>query len=146
MRHFFFYGTLIAGSGNAVEADAHRKLRPVGPGTVRGRLYAIPDPAGWYPALLPGREPVRGMLYEVRRGFGIADLRALDEYEEFDRRSPEGSLYWRRPVAVSGEAFGCCRAEAYVCKRNLPAASRRIRGGDFRAWLETTGLRAFVGG
>jgi len=145
MRTFFFYGTLIAGSGNAVEAAAHRKLLLVGPGSVRGRLYAIRDPAGWYPALLPGSGRVRGAVYETALDFAPADLARLDAYEGHERRQISASPYLRRPIRVScGGAHGLV-AEAYVFNRKLPPGSRRIAGGDFHGWLEKYGFVAYGG-
>ena len=60
---FFFYGTLVAGRGNAVAARAHARLGPGVPGVAEGRLYAISDSGGWYPALVRGggRKGRRGL-------------------------------------------------------------------------------------
>jgi len=64
-RRFFFYGTLIAGGGNVATEQVHRHLQPLGPAKVPGKVYAIPDSAGWYPALLSGAGEVQGQLYQA---------------------------------------------------------------------------------
>lgn len=131
---FFFYGTLIAGSGNAAEAEVHAKLRDLGPATVAGELYAIPDPEGWYPALLPGKGMVHGRLYETTREFAAADLARLDAWEDYDPAEPEIGLYRR-------EAEG--EVQVYRFARALPPGARPIPGGNFAAWLAAEGLRGF---
>ena len=145
MRYFFFYGTLIAGSGNAIEAAAHEKLVPMVRTVVKGRLYAIRDPLGWYPALLPGSRPVHGMVYAIAPKFGTADLAALDTYEGYDPRHPERSVYRRRPIAFRIEDRRLHVADAYFFNAPLPPGSRRVKGGDFHAWLEANRLRAYSG-
>jgi gamma-glutamylcyclotransferase (GGCT)/AIG2-like uncharacterized protein YtfP len=140
---FFFYGTLIAGSGNAIEAEVHRKLRPVCAGSVRGRLYAIPDREGWYPALLRGAGSVRGMIYQTAPGFVPADLARLDAYEGIDRSRAGSSLYLRRPVRlICGESRGLV-ADAYLFNGSLPSGARRIDSGDFHAWLAANRFTAY---
>ena len=139
MMRFFFYGTLIAGSGNRMARLVQERLRFVGPGAARGTLHAIADPRGWYPALLRGGGEVRGMIYEAPPDFTAADLARLDAYEDYDPASPAASLYLRVPVMVTPAGT----AQAYIYNRLLPAGSRPIPGGDFRAWLAAEGLRAF---
>jgi gamma-glutamylcyclotransferase (GGCT)/AIG2-like uncharacterized protein YtfP len=137
----FFYGTLLAGSDNAVAQEVHRLLAPVGPARVAGSLIAIPDPRGWYPALLPGDGEAHGWLYESRACFGPADVARLDAYEDYDPTDPGASLYVRRAVAL----FGGGLAEAYFWNRPLPCGARPIPGGDFRGWLAEHGLEPFRG-
>ncbi len=140
---FFFYGTLIAGSGNPVARAIHARLCPVGPATTKGRLHAIPDPDGWYPALLPGTGTVHGRLYETAADFAAADLALLDAYEDFDPARPAASLYRREPVIVleAGGAEG--PAEAYRFNRSLPADALPVPGGDFARWLAARGEAGF---
>jgi len=137
---FFFYGTLLDGSDNPVAQWVHGKLRAVGPATCRGTLHAIPDPRGWYPALLSGDGIVQGRLYASRNGFAPADLARLDAYEDFDPADPAGSLYLREDIATSSGD-----AQAYRFNRPLPDGARLIPGGDFRGWLASEGLQSFGG-
>jgi gamma-glutamylcyclotransferase (GGCT)/AIG2-like uncharacterized protein YtfP len=134
---FFFYGTLIRGSANSAARAAHRALRDLGPAQVAGALYAIPDPGGWYPALLSGGGVVHGRLYEVLAGFGAADLAALDAYEDYDPANPASSLYLR--IALANGAY------AYRFNHPLPAAARPIPSGDFATWIAAEGLMPFGG-
>ncbi|MDE2562048.1 MAG: gamma-glutamylcyclotransferase [Sphingomonadales bacterium] len=142
---FFFYGTLLAGSANPVAAEIHAKLAPLGMANARGLLHAIPDPLGWFTALVEGDGTVRGMVYEAGESFGAADLARMDAYEDFDPADPDSSLYLRHalPVRLDGGPAG--DAQVYVWNRPLPDASRPIPGGDFRAWLAAEGADQFSG-
>jgi gamma-glutamylcyclotransferase (GGCT)/AIG2-like uncharacterized protein YtfP len=142
---FFFYGTLLAGSANAVAARIHARLAPLGPASAQGRLYVIADAQGWFPALVEGAGKVRGMLYAAAPAFTAADLAAMDAYEDFDPAAPEASLYLRRTVTVTPDAGMPGEAEVYVWNRALPDGAQLIDDGDFRAWLEGAGLSQFTG-
>ncbi|MBV1689839.1 gamma-glutamylcyclotransferase [Novosphingobium sp. G106] len=141
--HFFFYGTLIAGSGNPVAAAAHALLRDLGTVTARGALYAVSDAEGWYPVLLSGAGPVHGRLYEAAPGFGESDLAALDAYEDFDPADPGGSLYVRSTIVVSDGDGAFHQAQAYSFNRPLPPGAQAIPDGDFRAWIAREGLKPY---
>lgn len=137
---FFFYGTLIAGSGNPVATAAHALLRDLGPAKATGALYAVPDPEGWYPALLPGGGAVHGRLYEAREHFDVRALALLDAYEDCDPADHAGSLYLRETIVVMRMGGECAEAQAYRFNQPLPADARPIPNGDFRAWLAREGL------
>ncbi|HMO69548.1 MAG TPA: gamma-glutamylcyclotransferase, partial [Novosphingobium sp.] len=92
---FFFYGTLMAASGHPLARALHTRLHPLGPATVPGALFAIPDAAGWYPALLPGDGLVHGTLHAAGPDFAATDLAAIDGFEDFDSADPAASLYCR---------------------------------------------------
>lgn len=131
IRDFFFYGTLIAGSGNDHERAAHALMGEGRAQVTRGRLYAVPDPAGWYPALLPGAGIVRGMVHRAGPRFDARALARMDEYE--------GRDYRRGLIRV-----GLGMAQAYLWRGALPRGARRIAGGDFHAWLAACrGRRAY---
>ncbi len=140
---FFFYGTLVAGSGGRLARSVHAKLRPLGPASAEGRLYGIPDPDGWYPALLPGDGVVWGWLYDAGPSFSEDDLAALDRYEEFDPAAPGASLYLRAPLTVTAGGARII-AEAYAFNQPLPAGARPIPAGDFAAWLAEHGLAGYL--
>lgn len=139
---FFFYGTLMAGSDNPMARLVEAALHPLGPARARGVLHAVPDPRGWYPALLPGEGMVEGRLYEGN--LAAADLARLDRYEDYDPVGPEASLYLRRPMIVTPSDEEPCLAEAYLFNQPLPEGARPILGGDFQAWLVEHGLRPFA--
>ena len=132
---FFFYGTLMAGSGNAVAGLVHARLSGGVAARARGRLYAIPDRQGWYPALLDGEGVVRGYFYEALAGFGAGDLAAMDRWE--------GAEYRRREIGVSLEDGREVAAQAYLWDGPLPEDAEAIPGGDFAAFLRLRGARAF---
>ena len=138
---FFFYGTLMAGSGHRLARRVEERMRRLGPAAARRLLHAIPDPGGWYPALVNGEGEVLGDLYEG--ALTAADLADFDRYEDYDPSCPEASLYLRRevPVMLPGGAGG--RAQTYLFNQPLPEGSRLIAGGDFRAWLAATGYEPF---
>ncbi len=138
----FFYGTLIAGQDNPVATTAHNRLRDLGPATACGRLYAIDDPQGWYPALLPGEGTVHGWLYETTASFGAPDLARLDAYEDFDPSDSAGSLYVREEITVTAGAAPI-DAQAYRFNQPLPAGARTIPDGDFAAWIAREQLRPY---
>jgi gamma-glutamylcyclotransferase (GGCT)/AIG2-like uncharacterized protein YtfP len=104
-------------------------LAGIGPGrtaTTSGALFAIRDPAGWYPALVPGEGTVIGAV----RDAACVDLAAVDAFE--------GADYVRRPIPVlcAGETI---MAEAYLWTAPLPPGSPQILHGDFARWLAETG-------
>ncbi|MCW1401758.1 gamma-glutamylcyclotransferase [Novosphingobium sp. MW5] len=138
---FFFYGTLLDGSDNPVAREVHRLLEPMGEAEAAGVLYAIPDEAGWFPALVAGQGAVHGRLYVPRAGFDAADLARLDAYEDFDPADLAGSLYVREEIGL--ESGG--RAQVYRFNQPLPEGAQPIPGGDFRGWLAETGLAQFTG-
>jgi gamma-glutamylcyclotransferase (GGCT)/AIG2-like uncharacterized protein YtfP len=141
---FFFYGTLMAGSGNRVADAVHTRLRELGPATARGRLFAIPTIQGWYPAFVakPDGDAVHGMAYEALPGFTAEDLALLDDYEACYPEQPERSDYLREEIEVLCNKRRIC-AEVYVWCTGLPGDARPVGHGDFRAFLKETGSRPF---
>lgn len=143
---FFLYGTLIAGSDNPVARAVHADLEPMGPASVSGALYALPDPLGWFPALRPGFGTVRGVLYRPARSFDERTLARMDFYEDCDPLDPGGSLYRRAFVAARIAGEGVVRASAYLYNRALPPGAVRLPAGDFPAWLSAQGHAAYGAG
>ncbi|KPP94142.1 gamma-glutamylcyclotransferase [Erythrobacter sp. HL-111] len=130
----FFYGVLREGVGD------WPFLAGLGLGSqasVQGALFAIPDPAGWYPALVLTRAGhatnVVGSLHDA----GEVDLAVLDAFE--------GPQYERMAVRVDGWAAGGSEAQAYVWTGDLPAGAQAIAHGDFAAWLAETRRSAYAG-
>lgn len=131
MSALFLYGMVradIAGS------SGEPLLNGLGPGwsaTAPGKLWAIPDPRGWYPALLPGEGTVQGMLHES----GDVDLSALDA-----AKAPD----YRRTDMTATSASGEVPASAWLYAADLPAGAEPVPDGDFAEWLEETGREAFA--
>lgn len=139
-QRLFLYGTLLQGTCNAVAVRLHRHLGPGRAGQVGGQLHAIPDPRGWYPALLPGDGIVHGTVHDLGPGFDLALLAELDDYE--DARADARGEYRRGAITVIAGADRVV-AEAYLYNAPLPAGARPVPGGDFPAFLERHGLPAF---
>lgn len=135
--HVFFYGTLMAPARNPVARTIHARLGPGTPATTPGQLYAIPDPAGWYPALIPGEGVVHGQLHAAD-GLTAEDIARIDAWEGYDPAAPGGGDYARAALAVGDKV-----AQAYVWIAPLPPGAVPIPEGDFAAWLAHTGGRAF---
>ena len=133
---FFLYGTLLQGACNGVATALHRGLEPGRAAVARGALHAIPDPAGWYPALLPdpAGAPVHGMVHETGPAFTPADLAALDAWEGTDYARAE------IPVEDGGLFF---MAHAWLWTAPLPPGALAIPEGDFRAFAAAHGLAEF---
>ena len=142
-RHLFFYGTLVAGNPNPVAAAIHAALEPMGPARTSGALFAIPDPAGWFPALVAGDSEVSGVLYRAGAGFDAELLARMDAYEDFDPADPAGSLYPREGIVVRTEDGAKVPAAAYLWNRALPEGAECVIGGNFAQWLAETGNPVF---
>ncbi|WP_068094395.1 gamma-glutamylcyclotransferase family protein [Novosphingobium rosa] len=134
---FFFYGTLMAGMSQPLARVWHAGLSAGEAGWARGALWAIPDPEGWYPALLPGEGRVLGMVYRPLAGFDAAMLAAMDRYEGDDYRRLALPV-----VLAEGEVL----AQAYVWQGALPAGAVALEDGDFAAFLARRGEVPYRGG
>ena len=87
----FIYGTLHPDRAPAEIADVARRLKPIGPATIRGRLYDL----GAYPGVVLGEsaaETVAGELFAVPEA---ETLSYLDAYEDFRPGDPANSLFLR---------------------------------------------------
>lgn len=144
----FLYGTLLAARTNATARALHGAL---GPGTMAwtpGLLHAIPDPDGWYPALVPVPADrgvvVHGVLHRTTAAFDATMLANVDAYEDFDPQAPATSTYLRRALAVTplGQTTPV-KAQAYCYNRPLPPAAVPIPAGDFIRWLTDRGEPGF---
>lgn len=112
----FVYGTLRSGGSN------HHRLRgatPLGPGTLRGRLFRI----AWYPGVVLDARAgeVCGELHAVEP----AMLAALDEYE--------GGEYRRVRTTVAREPDAAA-IDAWIWEYRMPVdALAAIPHGDWLA-------------
>lgn len=103
-----------------------RRLRRIGRGRVRGRLYDL----GEYPgAVLSKTGPViLGQISELPDDPEV--LEKLDEYEGFDPARPKHSLFVRKrhPVSLAGGKEMVCWIYTY---NRHPGASPRLTGRRF---------------
>lgn len=107
----------------------------------------MPDPAGWYPALVPdpGARRVHGFVHSVAASFTADDLARLDAFEGLCREDPARSEYLRRSVTVTIVEHGqIVTAQAYCYNAPLPCGAEPIRERGFAAWLARTGRGGFT--
>ncbi len=132
-RRLFVYGTLQPQADTPMARWlAGRTVESVA-ATVPGRLYAIPDPRGWYPAGVAAADAaIAGALLTL--DLAANDLARLDRYEGRD---------YRRTMVRARAGGALVAAQAWRWDRQLPARARPVPSGDFRRWLDLTGHRAF---
>ena len=140
VAHLFFYGVLLADVASARIAAMLNGLGPGRAATATGVLYAVPDPRGWYPVLLPGDGEVHGMVHEA----GTVDIAGLDRFEGVDPQDPRAGEYRREvvPVSVGETTF---EAQAYLYNRDPALGFAHIAHGDFARWLRETGNSPLAG-
>ncbi len=83
-----FYGSLQKGERPYDKLNLAQMLEFVGDCTFRGDLRDM----GWYPACVPGDRIVHGGIYRV---LDAAVVGILDQFERFDPKDRQGSLYLR---------------------------------------------------
>jgi gamma-glutamylcyclotransferase (GGCT)/AIG2-like uncharacterized protein YtfP len=97
-EYLFLYGTLLPGDATDESSRIVRRLKRVGSATIRGRLYDF----GEYPGAVLDRtakSSIKGELFELPNDDSA--LKALDDYEEFNRTDRKNSLFVRtRTVAT----------------------------------------------
>ncbi len=115
--YLFTYGTLKPGQAPEQIAPAVHKLTPIGSGFVHGSLYDLGDFPG---AILdPASEKrISGTVFKLSDDPGV--LRQLDEYEEYDPKARETSLFIRElhPVALASGGQLECWVYVYNGKPN----------------------------
>jgi gamma-glutamylcyclotransferase (GGCT)/AIG2-like uncharacterized protein YtfP len=129
----FVYGSLLSGTGQRpVDRVLGERAEDRGPGFIRARLYDL----GEYPGAVPSAEPgdrVLGRLFRLR--VPAPALARLDRYERYDARCEPASEFLRREVEVRLSGYGPPVA-AWVYYYNKPVSHRRrVRPGDWQAWL-----------
>lgn len=112
----------------------------MGPAAAPGRLYDLGD----YPGATFGGPPDSLVLGEV---FELPDdgghLAALDSYEGFDPRDPEGSPFVRQRRLVTLAAGRQLDCWVYAYNRDL-ANAPRIVGGQYAAWRASKSTRPSI--
>lgn len=121
----FVYGTLMSGEAAHGEINGGNQLELVSSAVIGGRLYDIDN----YPALILGNGgTVTGELYRIREGQAKSVLNSTDNFERFDARDRETSLYLRRLVRLEDPAVD---AWAYIYNKEIDEQTR-ISSGDWR--------------
>jgi gamma-glutamylcyclotransferase (GGCT)/AIG2-like uncharacterized protein YtfP len=111
----FIYGTLHPDRAPAEIADAARRLTPIGPATIRARLYNL----GAYPGVVldQAASPIPGELFAVPDN---ATLARLDWYEDFRPADPANSLFLRVETTATKPDGSHHPCWLYVYNRELP--------------------------
>ncbi len=127
-KYLFVYGTLLPDKAPTEIAHAVSKLRIVGKGQTRGRLYDFGDFPG---AIIEpsARSSVTGLVYEIPQDPKL--LHALDIYEGFDERHPAGSLFLRRKRLVTLDNGRRVLSWVYEYNRD-PSNGVHLPTGDYR--------------
>jgi gamma-glutamylcyclotransferase (GGCT)/AIG2-like uncharacterized protein YtfP len=126
-RCLFIYGTLMIGSGHAMAQRLARESRPLGRGTVPGRLYDL----GAYPGAVEAEGAgarIHGQV--VRLNHPERSLGWLDVYEGCGKNDPEPHAYRRILAPVRLTTGGEVDAWMYGYRGTLSAA-RLIRSGRY---------------
>ena len=131
----FVYGTLLRSANHPLGEVLRRGARLIGNGSIRARLYFIPDPqdsSNAYPGAIPSGNPadrVHGELYAL-----IADperlLATLDEFEHCSSDRPEPHEFLRRRIEVNMADGTSIQAVTYLYCWDVSRA-RPIPGGRF---------------
>jgi gamma-glutamylcyclotransferase (GGCT)/AIG2-like uncharacterized protein YtfP len=119
-NRLFVYGTLRPGYAPAEIADVVAALKPVGDGTIRGRLYNLGD----YPGVVlddKANEQIQGEVFDLPPDPAL--LARLDEYEEFYPQDPDGSLFMRLQTTVTLRNGSREKCWVYVYNRELPKSA-----------------------
>jgi gamma-glutamylcyclotransferase (GGCT)/AIG2-like uncharacterized protein YtfP len=126
-EYLFLYGTLKPDAADREIAPIVRRLRNIGRGRVRGKLYDL----GGYPGAVVDASAnsfVRGLLVELPPD--KATLEALDRYEEFDPLDPGNSLFVRTKTKVRLTDGRNLQGWIYVYNRD-PGNAPLVRGGEY---------------
>lgn len=131
----FLYGTLQPAARTTMARWIEQRLVSSTDAAAAGRIFAVNDAGGWFPAFVRARSPalVRGTLCELDLRAG--ELALLDRYE---------GVEYRRlavPIRTGGGSRGT--AQLYLWRVALPRGTRPIRSGDFLEWLRDNRLSAF---
>ena len=128
-EYLFSYGTLQPEYAPAEIALLLVNLPRVGRGWVQGILYDFVDYPGL--ALARGGREVWGQVFSLPEDPGL--LPRLDDYEGFNPKDPEHSLFVRTSGSVMLESGKQMLAWIYVYNRD-PGAAQIITSGDYAAY------------
>jgi gamma-glutamylcyclotransferase (GGCT)/AIG2-like uncharacterized protein YtfP len=124
IRKLFVYGSLHTAS-NPFYRLLMKNSRKIGEGTVQGNLYFL----GRYPGAVITKDgnKIYGSVYLLN---DLQLFDELDKYEEYNPLNPQGSLFIRKTVTVTGEDGKKHRAWIYVYNREV-SGKRLIKSGNY---------------
>ena len=152
--YLFTYGTLLPGAAPAEIAGVAARLKAIGEGQVRGRLYDLGHfpgavlEADQYSTQHGAQHFIHGTVFELPDDIGISRaveisqaaeilrateiLRALDAYEEFDPADAAASQFLRTRCVVSLPSGTAVECWIYVYNRGVTGAPL-VEGGRWNA-------------
>jgi len=129
-RYLFAYGTLQLGCAPQQMEGVVARLREVGKGFIRGRLYDL----GGYPGAVPDANTPGKIFGTVLELPDVPEiLRRLDVYEECDPKSLDTSEYVRELRKV--ELIGGGSLTCWFYRYNWETDERRMIASG--SWLST---------
>lgn len=126
-EYLFTYGTLSPEHAPREISEAVRRLNYVGEASVNGLLYDL----GSYPGAIidaPSPKKIIGRVFTLPEDRSV--LQALDEYEGFNSKDIENSLFVRKSTEVilkNGQKIKCW---IYIYNRD-PSEFPLISSGDY---------------
>lgn len=129
----FVYGTLMDGLIQEVLPGIERYVKRKKKGKINARLFDL----GEYPAARRTRLPnkvVYGLLYELDPKQVENVLDKMDDYEEYDPKKKNNSLYIRKLTPVIMESGGLDKAWVYWYNKPVNAGDE-IKTGDYKKYL-----------
>lgn len=134
----FAYGTLQPDDAPDELASTLAELRPVGEGFVQGVLYDLGD----YPGAVldpSSKRRIFGTVFQLPGDPNV--LRKLDDYEAFDPRAPDKSLFIRRMQPVTLATGHTLQCWVYEYNRE-PEAAPILTSGRYRKKRHGPGTKA----
>ena len=126
-QYLFAYGTLADANPPRKIATVVKKLKCLGKGYIFARLYDL----GEYPGAVlddSKRHKVFGKIFKV--GDDSELLTQLDDYEAFDPKRPEGSLFVRKRSAINRANHPPLTGWVYEYNRSINSEPL-IKHGDY---------------
>ena len=127
--YLFLYGTLLPSEATYESSRIVKGLKRVGSATVRGRLYDFGDYLGAVIDQL-AKTSIKGELFELPNDDSA--LKALDEFEEFNRTDRKNSLFVRARAVAELNVGRRLNSWVYVYNRD-PGSARLIVNGNYSA-------------
>jgi gamma-glutamylcyclotransferase (GGCT)/AIG2-like uncharacterized protein YtfP len=125
--YLFVYGTLLPDRAPPHLSDVVGSLRPVGPGSMTGRLYDLGDfPGAVYDITSAHR--VVGRVFELSED--VALLQRLDTYEGYCQKSANTSLFVREQLPITLADGSQLLCWVFVYNRD-PGRAPLVPGGDY---------------
>ncbi len=122
-QKLFVYGTLHPDRAPEEIAHVVRRFKPMGTGTIRGRIHRFHD----FPAIKIDQKNGSRIAGEVFQVPSEVALEELDAYEEYYPKELKRSLFQRKQVRVRLQDGTSTDCWVYEYNHSLPEAEKRVR-------------------